>query len=202
MNREQLEHIRAADSPAALVAQLRGIDATALSSREVDVITRSLKRFPMSDAPVRMAFLGNHTLDPLAARTRVHAATSGIELGAWVAPYGQYMQAILDEASGLVDHRPQIIFLSLAMRALAPELHGSFANLKVAERETQRDRILAQIDEWVGAALAATDALLLIANFNRPAQVAFGCADARQQLGESEFYLALNLELLRRYRSE
>lgn len=84
MNREQLEHIRAADSPAALVAQLRGIDATALSSREVDVITRSLKRFPMSDAPVRMAFLGNHTLDPLAARTRVHAATSGIELGAWV----------------------------------------------------------------------------------------------------------------------
>lgn len=202
MNREQLERIREAESAAALWALLRGVDAAQLSGREVDVITRSLKRFPASEAPVRMAFLGNHTMEPLAARTAVHAAASGIGLGAWVAPYGQHMQAILDEGSGLRAHAPGIIFLNLTMRALAPELHSSFASLDLTARERERDRIIAHIDEWVGAALAATDALLLIANFHRPAQAAFGSADARQELGEGEFYMALNLELMRRYRGE
>jgi FkbH-like protein len=202
MDRERLDRVRAAADSPSLFAALRGVDATSLSGREVDVIARSLDRLPPGSEPLRVALLGNHTMDPLATRLSVHAAVAGTNLQTLVAPWGQYAQAVLDRGSGLHEFQPRLMFLSLAMRALSPAVHGDFPGLSMAAREAERDRILAHIDDWVRAALAATNSLLLIANFQRPVHNALGTADAREPLGEAEFYLTLNLELLRRYRQE
>jgi len=202
MDRERLDLIRNASGAEAVRALLRDLDASTLSGREVDVIARSLHR-ESTDAPrLRIALLGNHTLDPLATRLAVHAATAGIDVETWVAPYGQYMQSVLDAGSGLAGFGPRLTFLGLAMRALSPAVYGEFANLDGAAREAERDRILQHLDDWVRAALAATDSLLLVGNFPRPSHNALGTADGREPLGETEFYLSLNLELLRRYRDE
>lgn len=199
---EQLQRIRAADDVESLNALLQRVDAMALSERQSEVIARKLSWFPPDESALRMAFVGNYTLEPIAARTSVHVAVAGMRPATWVAPYGQYMQAVLDAGSGLADFAPRVIFLDLALRALAPQLYGAFPSLNASIRVAERDRILGHLDDWVRAALAATDALLLIGNFPRPAYAAFGAADAREPLGESEFYLDLNLELLRRYRGE
>lgn len=202
ITREQLQRIRTATDADAVSALLRGGNVLALSGRQSDVIARALARFPLDESALRMAFAANYTVEPIAARAAVHAAAVGLRLTTWTAPYGQYMQAVLDAKAGLVEFAPHVVFLSLAMRALAPQLHGSFPSLDAPARRAERDRILAHLDEWVRAALAATDALLVIANFPRPAHAAFGAADTREPLGESELYLDLNLELLRRYRDE
>jgi FkbH-like protein len=135
-------------------------------------------------------------------RIPVHAAIRGVNASAWTGPYGQYIQAVLDEGSGFGQFQPGLVFLSLTMRALSPEVHGSFASLDLTRRASEREKILGQVDDWVRAVLGVTHALLLVANFPRPVESAFGPADSGQEFGEGEFYLGLNLELQRRYRTE
>jgi predicted enzyme involved in methoxymalonyl-ACP biosynthesis len=202
LDREHLDRIREAEDGRALFALLEGMDAMGLAGREAEIVARALKRTAGDRERFRVALLGNHTLDPLASRLAVHAAIAGIEVATWVAPYGQYMQAVLQQDGALSAARPRLVFLSLLMRELAPVVHGDFASLDAAGRAAERDRILSHLDDWVGAALSATDALLLIGNFPRPVWNALGTADSREPLGESEFYLSLNLELVRRYRDE
>jgi FkbH-like protein len=202
MRNDALSGIRGAEDASALHALVRGLDAAALSPRDVEVVTRALRRHPLEGIATRIAVLGNHTLDPLAARIPVHAAVTGMHASAWTGPFGQYVQAIMDASLGLGSYDPQVVFLSLAMRALAPDVHGAFASLDDARRASERDGILDHVDSWVTAALGSTEGLLLVANFPRPAESAFGPADSGQAPGEAEFYMELNLELLRRARSE
>jgi len=189
-------------SASALHALVRTLEGAALSSRDVEIVSRALRRHPLDAPPTRVALLGNHTMDPLAMRLPVHGAIGGFHTSAWTGPFSQYSQAVLDPESDLHSFGPALVFLSLTMRALSPQLYAAFPSLDAVRRSTERERILGELDAWVQAALKSTQALLVIANFPRPSESAFGPADSAEPLGEAEFYLDLNLEMMRRYRAE
>lgn len=188
---------------AATVDELRRIVATldplSLSPTHVAIINRAAERLSLP-RDVRVAYAGSHSMDPLPACLRAHAVGLGIGISDFVAPYGQYMQQLLGDATELQAFRPDLLFISCALRQIAAHVHDEFESLAQAELLAERERILDHVVEVAELAAARLGATVLVGNFPRPVHPALGVADAKRELGETEFYLTLNLALLRRFK--
>ena len=149
----------------------------------------------------RVAFLGTHNFEPLPDYVQAHGLGLGIGVGTYTAPYGQYMPQLLDPDSAVCRYAPHVLMLSCSIRQIAPDLHYDFASLPPATLASERERILGHVIHAAESAALRTAAVVLIANFPRPAYPAVGVADTKQKMSEAEFYLDLNLELIRRLKS-
>ncbi len=195
------ESIRAASSIEGLREAMAATSFDRLSAGDVGILARRLRH--LSIAPqIRIAYLGNHTIEPLPDYVSACNLCAGIADAAFVAPYNQYYQMVLNPASELVAFGPQLIILSLSLRELAPQLVTEFAGLAPDALEAERARIVQHIVDWVEATKKTTQAHILVCNFALPTQWQSGIADQKSALSEQAFYLRLNLELLERLRAE
>ncbi len=178
-----------------------GVDASRMDSGLVESIARATETLP-GPPDVRMAFLSDCTLAPLARHVSALAATNGIRVQAHLGPYDQHFQQVLDASSSLHDFQPNAIFLHLSLAALAPELHDDFLATSAERRREAVNEIVQQLQAWVSEARARTSAMLLLTNFPRPAFPVAGVADWSLDFGQAEFYQTLNLALLSAFRSD
>lgn len=78
---------------------------------------RALDRLDSTSLPeslrARVALVGSFTLDPFVSFLRVEAARAGLWLDVYLAPYGQYLQELLDPGSGLYSFRPHVTFIAI-----------------------------------------------------------------------------------------
>jgi FkbH-like protein len=170
-----------------------------LTSNDVSLLSRTLQARP--EAPdIRLGYLANFTLDPLPRWVDLHFAREGWRAAHYVGGFGQYVQEVLGENTGLAAFSPDLVLLALSLRLLRPEAWASFAALSPAERRDLKEDVASHVESWALAALERTPATLLVANFPVPAQPAFGVADLNTEYGETEFFLDLNLDLLRRFK--
>lgn len=184
---------------AELLAQLGGVDPMTLTPRNVARIVRAADRLrPATN--VRVAFCGTHSFEPLPEFLLAHGLIFGVGIAAHVAPYGQYMQQLMTDDSELLGFDPQIVMVSCALRQIAPRIHSDFGSVPPEELAAERDRILDHLGQAAEQAAARTSAIVLMANFPRPAHPALGIADGKQPVSEMEFYYSLNLELLTRFK--
>jgi len=162
-----------------------------LSAVDVGVIQRRLAKLA-GEPGYRIAYLGNITLDPLADYLEVCCACEGLHAGRYVGAYNQHFQELLDAGGPLQAFRPDLIFLALSLRDLAPKIFFEFASLGQAERETEFERICDHFRQWVETAGARTNATLLVANLASPAVRRMGIADLKDDAGEGSFYVRFN----------
>ncbi|HKH47017.1 MAG TPA: HAD-IIIC family phosphatase [Thermoanaerobaculia bacterium] len=195
--RSHAEALKAAKDGAALRSALVGLDLDRLEAGEVDVLWRGLRGHDEA-ADVRLAVLSNFTLDLLPRFLAVRAAAEGLRTAGYVGPFDQHVQEVLNPDSGLHRFRPDVVFLALSLRRLRPQALDSFATLSADDRRALRDEIADHLATWAAAALERLSATVLIANFPAPARPLAGVADVKADYGETEFFLELNLELLRR----
>lgn len=193
------EALAAAPDGAALQRTLGPLDLDKLSANDVSLLSRTLqKRARIPD--VKLACLGNFTLDLLPRWVDVHFAREGLSAAHYVGSFGQYVQEVLAEDSALVRFQPDLTLLALSLRLLRPEAWAAFPSLPAAERRDLREDAVSHVESWAHSALERLPGTLLVANFPVPAQPAFGIADLNAEYGESEFFLDLNLDLLRRFK--
>lgn len=197
--RARAEALKAATDGPALREAMSGLDPVLLTDREVDTLARALKGKD-EQADARIAVLSNFTLDLLPRFLAVRCAAEGVRTAAYVGPFDQHVQEVLNPGSGLHRFRPGLVFLALALRRLRPDRMDAFATLSAAGRRALQDEIVQHLESWVAAALNKLSATLLIANFAAPPRPLAGVADLKADLGETEFFLELNLELLRRFK--
>ena len=172
-------------------SRLTPANALQMSTAEVDRHYRSLQESgPVSD--IRVAFLGNHTLEPLQRATAVLADAYGYRAKTLVGPFDQYFQELLDESSGTLALRPDAIVLSLSLRYLSPQLVFGGADLSHALVDEALNKAMDTIVSWTDLALSKTDANIYICNFARPPSTRFGPADASIEVGEEGMYATLN----------
>jgi FkbH-like protein len=188
----------AADGPA-LRSALAGLDLDRLDSGAWDLLARGL-RGGEEAADVRVAVLSNFTLDLLPRFLAVRAAAEGVRTAGYVAPFDQHVQEVLNPDSGLHRFRPDAVFLALSLRRLRPDRFDAFATLSADDRRALREEIADHLETWARAALERLSATLLIANFPAPPRPLAGVADVKADYGETEFFLELNLDLLRRFK--
>ncbi len=188
-----------AATPAGLRAALASVDLDRLTANDYCQLSRALQARP-GKADVKMAFLGNFTLDLLPRCVDVHAGREGLRVGSYVGESGQYVREVLDEASPLIEFQPDVVLLALSLRLLQPDRMAAFSSMPAGERRDFRGEILAHLESWAEMAVARLPATVLIGNFPAPAWPLAGVADAKAEYSEAELYLELNLELLRRFK--
>ncbi|EPR15017.1 hypothetical protein M527_26930 [Sphingobium indicum IP26] len=168
--------------------------SAALDYRKTGRLLREME----AQAGVHVALMGNVTLDLLTPFLRVEAAKVGQMSAFHVSPFGQYMQALHAEALQRFD--PHVIVLLLSAEAMRPDAFERFHQLSVEDRHRLRDDMMAEVEGWIDSAVMRTAATLMVANFPCPAS-ALGVADLSSDYGEREFFLDLNLALLRAVRA-
>ncbi len=172
-----------------------------MSTAQIDRRFRELKN-AQSAADIKIAFLGNHTLDPLQRATVVAADAYGVSSETFTAPFDQHFQELLSPESGTNQFAPDAIVLSLSLRYLAPSLTSGNGMLDAEATESEIDRVVAAISRWTELALRNTKASLYICNFVRPPALRFGPADSALAFGEQRIYATLNMRLAALSQSE
>jgi FkbH-like protein len=177
-----------------LCRKLRAADVRRFSLRDFAEWERRLQEIAAPPS-LRMALLGNVTLDLLPRYIRVWCAREGLFLDSYTAGYGQHFQAILSEDSTILRYKPDIVFLALEARELGGERLAQYGALSGAERRVLVTEMLETVERWITLALERLSATLLIANFSPPARPQLGIADTREEFGELGFYRELNSTL-------
>jgi FkbH-like protein len=195
------EALAVAKDPAALRAALAHTELDKLTANDAGVLARALHAWG-APPDVKIAYLGNFTLDLLPCCVDVACAREGLRTASYVGPFGQYVQEVLDEGSTLVRWQPDLVFLALSLRLLRPDRMAAFPLLSTAERRELREEVAAHLESWATAALDRLPATLLISNFAAPPFPLAGVADAKAEYGETEFFLDLHLDLLRRFKGQ
>ncbi len=189
------------DSASITLQNARELDPLSLSSVQVRRLSREMRKSRLR-ADVRMAFAGNIVFDSLAEFAEAHLACHGMTASTYVAPFGQPTQQLLDPASALHRFKPNFVMLHFEPEAfLAARLPGTSAEEVGIPREVLTD-VLAAIIATVRAALASTNATVLLTNFAGPDCYDLGIADARAEFGQQELYAELNMALTREFRNE
>lgn len=201
MDADLKQLIREKESWLALKPLLHNARAASFQTRDVELIYRALQKF-RDEADIRMAYLGNYTLDPLVRYVATASALQGILVSDYVGPYNQYIQDVANSDSGLAKFNPSLIFLTLSMRELSPKIFSEFMSLSLLQRQEEFERLVAHIHDCADVVKGKTDATLLISNFPTPRFPQAGIADTKLEFGEMEFYRQLNLDLIRTFRTD
>ena len=188
----------AASSLAALRDELAG---RALRTGDVERIWRGVAACEDA-ADLRVAWLGNHTLDPLLRQATALAFTHGVTLANHAGAFDQHFQAVLDAEGELQGFAPDAIVLSLSLRGLAPKLVHGGAAMPIGTRRKEACKVLDHVRRWVDAARDRTAATLMVCNFPRAARPGLGLADPGSPVGDAALNDWLNGELATSWRDD
>lgn len=180
---------------------LRETNIMEMSRGDVELIFRRIQKCGLQPQ-IKMAYLSNYTIEPLRSYISVFCAQEGIFVSDFIERYNQYFQAIINTQSDLISFDPHIIFLALSIRELAPKIYNEFGALSIEERKHELDRILSHLIDWITLAKKNTKANIILSNFCSPAFAHNGIADLKQSYSESEFYVELNLEILKLFKND
>ncbi len=195
MDADTKRYIKSADTREQLDTVLTRLDPRTLSESETLLLARRLDALPKA-SQVRIAWLGNYTADPIPQALRVQLALAGIDASIFHGDYNQYFQDVLDPVSRLVEFAPGIVFLSLSLHELAPDVLDAWGTLSTAARRARAEEILDHVARWIAAALEHTDATLFVTTIPEPASWYDGMADASSGYAQAEFFAQLNVGLL------
>ncbi len=143
-------------------------------------------------APLRVAILSNHTLDPLKDFLAREMEAAGLASEIWVAPFGVYAQEILNEGSALHRFSPDVTILALAPGPLFGRLIERFPDLSPDGRRAEVARTAGEIASLIHAHAAHGRGILLVHNFVIPSCPVLGLHDARDVFGERAALAAAN----------
>ncbi len=158
---------------------------------------RAFRKFGTDESvrPVRIAYLGNMTFEPLPDYVEVVGHSRGLLARPYIGGYDQYMQELISNVSGLSEFRPDFIVLNLLLRELVPDAVLGFPGMSSEQRKEALCRVLDTVSECVKLAMRKHDATILVSNFPAPPHYHFGIADHKQAYPESLFYAELNAGL-------
>jgi FkbH-like protein len=154
---------------------------------------------------VRIALLGNATLDHLTSYVRVECFRAGLRPTIYQAGFDQVTQEILDPSSGLYTFAPDVLIFAVHASRLFPHLHHDPFDLTVADRRAEIDAGIGTLQGLLEIFTQNSPALVLIHNMVTPQHPALGTLDWRDEMGQGELFAEINrrlAELVRtRYRS-
>ena len=188
------EALKTAPDAAALQRALAPLDLEKLSTNDVSLLSRTLQARP-GEPDVRLAYVANFSLDLLPRWVDLAFAREGLRAAHCLEDYSE------DRVGDDPAFAPHLVLLALSLRRLRPEAWAAFPRLSPAERRALREEVASHVESWaLAAAERMAGATLAVANFPIPARAAFGVADLNAEYGETEFFLDLNLDLLRRFK--
>lgn len=129
--------------------------------------------------PYRAAILRSFTVEPMVLMLRAAAFSAGLYLNVHLSDFNAYPQEMLDPGSALYQFKPDVAFLAVQTRDVAPELWKKFADLDPGQIRSALSRVTADFRDWVSAFRKNSRAHLVVHNLEHPSFPANGVLDAQ-----------------------
>ncbi len=199
VSRAELE-ARDQDATAAVATYLELVDAVPSRTTWLLVAERLLELAPAlpeidPQRSVRIALLGNATLDHLASYLTVDAFRAGLRPTVYQPGYDQYQQEILNHASGLYAFDPQVTVLAIHATRLLPRIHAYPFDLSVEARRRELDEGLQSVQHLLDQLTTHSAAMVLVHNLVSPQHPALGLLDGRDNFGQRDAFAEFNRRL-------
>lgn len=156
-------------------------------------VFRSRSKLPEPDRPqIRAALLSSFTIDPVVPHLDLELRALDLVPEIYVAPFDTWEREVLDPASGLRAYEPEIVFLSISIDDLAPELAGAPDAEALTEiGEQALDRVLSAVRNFVGW----SNVPLVVHSFHSAYSGPLGILEGRAGTSRSRWLAALNAAL-------
>ncbi len=151
-------------------------------------VWRKRKVLPKEGSPpIRIALLSSFTIDPLAHYLDAECRALGLEPEVYVGPFNSWTQEVLNPESGLRRFEAEIVFLSVSIDDLIPELAGSPSIEQLDELgRTAVERVISVSRQFT----AWSDAMLVVHSFHSVYADPYGIAKGRR--GRAAWLAELN----------
>lgn len=145
--------------------------------------------------PVRIAVLRSYTLEPAVEMLKAGAFASGFDPSVYIGEFNTYAQDILNGGSELYRFRPDVVFLSVLTRSIAPALWHDFSSLKKEQIEDSVVRVINIFENLIRQFRSHSQAHLVIHTLDIPIIPAFGLNDLKARPGQKETIRRINMAL-------
>ena len=145
---------------------------------------------------LKIAFIGNFTIDPIRASMDAECFKQGINPQIHFGGYDQYSQEILNANSSLYQFDPAVTVLLLDSKTLAPELFNNFFEVASADRFILVEKKLGLVKTLCENFLKLSKSHLIISNFILSEQYHMGIYDSKIENGQKEILEKMNSKLL------
>jgi FkbH-like protein len=174
------------------MVRLLGLNPTAATCQAVGGLAEGLDPAQAELVELRVAFLGNVTLDLLGPLHTARGLGSRLLIRPYVAAYDTWAQELLDPTGQLDAFDPHVIVLALHLDSLAPCLTTRFLDLDVADVAREIDDVVERLATALKAWRARSRAKVLLHGFPLPVDRALGAIDAAHPRGQTAALRALN----------
>ena len=176
----------------ASMVRLLGLNPTTATCRAVAGLASGLDPKQADLVELRVALLGNVTLDLLAPIHTARGLTSRLLVRPFVAEFDTWAQELLDPNGALEAFDPQVIVLALHLDSLAPFLTTRLLDLDATGVSQQVEMTSERIETALRALRDRSNARVLIHSFPMPVDRSLGVIDAAHPLGQTAALRALN----------
>jgi FkbH-like protein len=165
-----------------------------LVAERIELLAASLPPL-LAARTVRIALLGNATLDHLQSYVKVECYRAGLRPTLYQAGFDQYTQAILDPASGLYSFAPDVVVCAVHASRLFPQVHHYPFDRPVDARRAEIDAGLATMQQLLDTLTDRSGAMVLVHNMVVPQHKALGILDTRDEFGQTAAFQEVNTRL-------
>ena len=186
------------DNPRKKIAELVASLPATPSLLDISKFRRQVESMELSQSqlkPIKLALVSSFTSEMLVDPLIAHGYCEGFELSVYNAPFGQYMQEMLNPSSGLYKFAPEVVFFAVRLQDACPDLYDSFNSLNSKLLQTILTRWKTDWLNALQAFRAKSDALILCANYEQPAYPSLGLADTDSEPSQQATIADLNVWL-------
>jgi FkbH-like protein len=176
----------------ASMVRLLGLNPTTADCQAVAGLAAGLDPKQADLVELRVAFLGNVTMDLLAPILVARGLASRMLVKPFVAEYDTWAQELLDPNGNLDAFEPQVVVLALHLESLAPRLTTHFLDLDAAAVSQEIESTAQRIGDALRALRDRSKAKVLLHSFPMPVERSLGVVDASHPLGQTAALRVLN----------
>ena len=141
---------------------------------------------------VRIAFLRSFTVEPAIQLLQAAALTERIWIEPYVGPFNAYSQDLLNPESDFGRFQPELTFLSVLTRSIAPELWEGADDFSPEHAKQITQRVCQEFELLLNAFLQRSLGTLVIHTLELPRSPFAGIADAGMLDGQRNCVLSIN----------
>jgi FkbH-like protein len=145
--------------------------------------------------PLRVSILRSFTVEPLQPILRAQAFVAGLDLDLHVGEFNAWAQEILDDASPLYAHKPDVVILAVQTRDIAPELWPGAGDFEPGSGAPIADRVAGELRNLVQVFRQRSQASLIVHNLEMPDLPGPGIFDAQSPSGQAAAIGQINAAL-------
>jgi FkbH-like protein len=163
-------------------------------SERLDALAALLPEGSLAQS-LRLAVIGNATLDYLQSYIKVECYRAGIRPTVHQGGFDQYAQEILNQESALYGFDPEVVICAIHASRVFPQIHQYPFDLSVEDRHAEIDVGLSQLEALLDVFTQHSTALVLLHNMVAPQFPALGILDLRDEFGQQAAVAEINLRL-------